>query len=473
MNTLGVLLAAPGSGSGKTAAACALMWALKDRGMRVKACKCGPDYIDPMFHREVLGIDSKNLDLFFSQPGDLSSGFGRYVKEADIAVVEGVMGYYDGMTLDSDRASSYDVARTLGLPVILVLPCRGAALSLAALVRGLAEYRKDSRIRGIILNRVSAMLYPRLKTMLETELKNAGYEIDVVGYMPEDEAFSLESRHLGLVTPQEMEDIREKIRKAGEIFSRTVDLEEICRIASETCVHGKEREEDGEKTEVFSVNERQIRVGIAQDEAFCFYYRDNLELLEKLGCHLVPFSPLYDSRLPGKLDGLILGGGYPELYARQLSENREMLKEVRENLARGMPCIAECGGFMYLHEELEEKSGCVRPMAGVIKGRTFPTGKLVRFGYVEIRRVQENAENVRENSGYLWQGERIRGHEFHYWDSTDNGSDCRAVKPDGRRQWNGIHMKGNLFAGYPHLYLPSLPVFAERFVQACREWKKG
>lgn len=473
MSTPGVLLAAPGSGSGKTAAACALMWAMKDRGMRVKACKCGPDYIDPMFHREVLGIDSKNLDLFFSEPGELSAGFGRYVEGADITVVEGVMGYYDGMALDSDRASSYDVARTLGLPVILVLPCRGAALSLAALVRGLAEYRKDSNIRGIILNRVSAMLYPRLKTMLERELKKAGHEIPVVGYLPEDEAFSLESRHLGLVTPQEMENIREKIQKAGEILSRTVDLEEICRIASETCVHGKETKEDGERPKVLSINERQVRVGIALDEAFCFYYRDNLELLESLGCRLIPFSPLRDPQLPGELDGLILGGGYPELYGRQLSENKEMQKAVRENLAGGMPCLAECGGFMYLHEELEEKSGCVWPMAGVIKGRTFPAGKLVRFGYVEIGCAQETAENVKGNSGYLRQGERIRGHEFHYWDSTDNGSDCRAVKPDGRRQWNGIHMKGNLFAGYPHLYLPSLPVFAERFVQACREWKKG
>lgn len=473
MSTQGVLLAAPGSGSGKTAAACALMWAMKDRGMRVKACKCGPDYIDPMFHREVLGIDSKNLDLFFSEPGELSAGFGRYVEGADITVVEGVMGYYDGMALDSDRASSYDVARTLGLPVILVLPCRGAALSLAALVRGLAEYRKDSNIRGIILNRVSAMLYPRLKTMLERELKKAGHEIPVVGYLPEDEAFSLESRHLGLVTPQEMENIREKIQKAGEILSRTVDLEEICRIASETREHGNQMKEDGKRQKSLSANERQIRVGIARDEAFCFYYRDNLELLENLGCSLIPFSPLHDPQLPGELDGLILGGGYPELYGRQLSENKEMQKAVRENLAGGMPCLAECGGFMYLHEELEEKSGCVWPMAGVIKGRTFPAGKLVRFGYVEIGCTQETAENVKGNSGYLRQGERIRGHEFHYWDSTDNGSDCRAVKPDGRRQWNGIHMKGNLFAGYPHLYLPSLPVFAERFVQACREWKKG
>ena len=198
---------------------------------------------------------------------------------------------------------------------------------------------------------------------------------------------------------------------------------------------------------------------------WCGSGKDNLELLEKLGCELVPFSPLSDPRLPDGLSGLIFGGGYPELYGRTLAENKGLLQEIHSLIEDGIPCLAECGGFMYLHEELEDREGQVWKMTGNIKGRTWPVGRLVRFGYVKIM-----PEEARTEAGYLFPGEEIRGHEFHYWDSTDSGSDCLAVKPDGRRSWQCIHMDGNLFAGYPHLYLPSLPAFAERFVRRCREW---
>ena len=198
------------------------------------------------------------------------------------------------------------------------------------------------------------------------------------------------------------------------------------------------------------------------------YYVDKtsyLPLLEDMGCTLIPFSPLRDSALPERLDGMLLGGGYPELHGRELAGNTGMLSSVRAALEDGMPCLAECGGFMYLHEEMEDREGNVYNLAGKIRGRTFPTGKLVRFGYINLQ-ISE------ENSTYLHAGEGIRGHEFHYWDSTDSGHACRAVKPDGRRSWECIHMEGTLFAGYPHLYLPSLPVFAERFVRQCAEWRK-
>lgn len=497
--TPGILLTAPASGSGKTAAACALMAALKDQGMDVRACKCGPDYIDPMFHREVLGIDSKNLDLFFSEPEELIRGYARHTEGADIAVTEGVMGYYDGMALDSEKASSYDVARTLELPVLLVLPCRGASLSLAAAVKGMAEFREDSRICGILLNRVSDMLYPRLKEMLERELRAMGHDIPVVGYLPEDPCFRLESRHLGLVTPQEMADLKVQMQSAGKLLSRTVDLDLVRRIAAEAAagenalkaeraVHpagGKADGADdsgkgaakqnascrtGEEAPAVRITDeygdrRKLRIGVARDEAFCFYYKDNLTLLEDLGCILIPFSPLRDSALPERLDGMLLGGGYPELHGEELAGNCGMLSSVRAALEDGMPCLAECGGFMYLHEEMEDREGNVYNLAGRIHGRTFPTGKLVRFGYVRI-------ENCAGQEGYLLPGEAVRGHEFHYWDSTDSGTDCLAVKPDGRRKWNCIHMEGNLFAGYPHLYLPSMRTFAERFVSRCGEWRK-
>lgn len=468
MGIPGIMLAAPASGSGKTSAACGLMAAFGSRGLKVRSCKCGPDYIDPMFHREVLGVDSENLDLFFSKSEELRESFRRHTTGADLTVVEGVMGYYDGMGLDTDRGSSYEVASVLNLPVILVVPCRGAALSLAASVRGMLAFRKESNIRGILLNRVSGMLYPRLKQMLESELKQAGYDIPVVGYMPEDEAFRLESRHLGLITPQEIEGLRGQTARAGEILAGTADLDLILQIAEKGAANGETAEEDRSETgdkPVFGTGENRVRIGIARDKAFCFYYKDNLELLEKLGCELVPFSPLSDPRLPDGLSGLIFGGGYPELYGRTLAENKGLLQEIHSLIEDGIPCLAECGGFMYLHEELEDREGQVWKMTGNIKGRTWPVGRLVRFGYVKIM-----PEEARTEAGYLFPGEEIRGHEFHYWDSTDSGSDCLAVKPDGRRSWQCIHMDGNLFAGYPHLYLPSLPAFAERFVRRCREW---
>lgn len=468
MGIPGIMIAAPASGSGKTSAACGLMAAFGSRGLKVHSCKCGPDYIDPMFHREVLGVDSENLDLFFSKPEELRECFWRHTAGADLTVVEGVMGYYDGMGLDTDHGSSYEVASVLNLPVILIVPCRGAALSLAASVRGMLAFRKESNIRGILLNRVSGMLYPRLKQMLESELKQAGYDIPVVGYMPEDEAFRLESRHLGLITPQEIEGLRGQTARAGEILAGTADLDLILQIAEKGAANGETAEEDRSETgdkPVFGTGENRVRIGIARDKAFCFYYKDNLELLEKLGCEPVPFSPLSDPRLPDGLSGLIFGGGYPELYGRTLAENKGLLQEIHSLIEDGIPCLAECGGFMYLHEELEDREGQVWKMTGNIKGRTWPVGRLVRFGYVKIM-----PEEARTEAGYLFPGEEIRGHEFHYWDSTDSGSDCLAVKPDGRRSWQCIHMDGNLFAGYPHLYLPSLPAFAERFVRRCREW---
>ena len=472
----GFLLSAISSNSGKTAAACGLMSAFKQKGKRVCACKCGPDYIDPMFHREVLGIDSKNLDLFFSDEEKLRVGYLRHTLGAEFTITEGVMGFYDGMSLDSVKGSSYDVSRTLGLPVILVINARGAAMTLAATVKGIAEFRPDSNIRGILLNRVSAMLYPRLKAMLETELVQIGHsEIKVVGYMPEDEVFHLESRHLGLVTPQEMENLQEKVKRAGEILAKTVDLELLEEIAGEAAVWKADVSEESEKTGSLKSQNAPVRIAVAHDEAFCFYYKDNLELLESLGCELIEFSPLHDEKLPDNISGLILGGGYPELYGKQLSENQSMLASIRKALMQEkIPCLAECGGFMYLHEEMEDADGNVWKLVGRIKGRTFPTGKLVRFGYVDLQRnldenpISEFKEQMSLADRWILPGENIRAHEFHYWDSTDSGSDCLAVKPDGKRSWECMHLEENLVAGYPHLYYPSCENFAERFVEKCR-----
>lgn len=467
---LGILLAAPASGSGKTAVSCALMAAFQKKGFAVKACKCGPDYIDPMFHREVLGVDSENLDLFFTDEDMLEKIYARHGEGADLVITEGVMGYYDGMSLDSAKASSYHVARTLNLPVILVVPGRGAALSLAAVIKGMAEYRRDSGIQGILLNQISAGLYPRLKEILERELKSMAHPISVLGYIPRDPAFCFESRHLGLVTPEETDGLKEQIRKAGDILSETVDLEQILQIAGSAVM-----QEHTDRCGCDSPDSRKHPedgpcIAVARDRAFCFYYKDNLELLKELGCRLVFFSPLSDRRLP-EADGIILGGGYPELYAEELSSNRSMSDSIRRAIEKGVPCLAECGGFLYLHETLQDEKGRDWPMTGIVRGKAFPKGRLSRFGYVEIGRNHDAGQSTAADS-WLTAEDKIRGHEFHYWDSTDNGSSCTAVKPDGKRSWNCIHAEKNLFAGFPHLYLPSCREFAERFVGKCRNYQK-
>lgn len=478
------LIAAASSGSGKTVLSCALMSAFLQKGMSVSACKCGPDYIDPMFHREVLRIPSENLDLYFCREEVLKTLFAEHTSQTDVTVIEGVMGYYDGMSLPSEKASSYDVAKTLDVPVILTVPCRGMALTVMPLILGMIEFRKDSHIKGILLNRVSAMLYPRLKKMIEDELGKRGYQIPVIGYVPEDEVFGLKSRHLGLITPQEIEGIQKQLTKAGKILIETVDLDLLLKIEGQENVEKpleREQSEDrkaeietetteNKTTEIrelkkhaaFLRKDSLIRIGIARDEAFCFYYKDNLELLQKLGCELVEFSPLSDRSLPKAIQGLILGGGYPELYTELLSENAAMREEVYQAVERGIPCLAECGGFMYLHEEMEGKDGGLYPMTGNIPGKAVQKEELVRFGYIELQ--------AQRDGKYFKKGEILRGHEFHYWDSTDNGADCLAVKPDGRRFWECIHMKENLFAGYPHIHFYSNPIFAERFVQACRQY---
>lgn len=451
-----VLIAAAASGSGKTVCACGIMHALKERGIRLVSGKCGPDYIDPMFHREVLGVDAQNLDFFFYQKEALRALFVRHCKGAQLAVIEGVMGYYDGMQIDTDKGSSYDVARTLDTPVILVVPCKGSALSTAALLKGMIEFRKDSNIQGIILNRVSEMLYPRMKQMIETQLSKEGYEIPVIGHMPEHPAFGLESRHLGLVTPEETKGLKQQLHEAGRILEQTIDWETFFAIAD----GAPEMEQPADEKQ--TVAAKEVPVAVARDEAFCFYYKDNLELLKALGCKLVPFSPLRDPALPQGVQGVILGGGYPEEHARALSENKGMLESIRKAVEAGMPCHAECGGFLYLHAKLTDREGDTYPMTGVFSGSAYPTEKLVRFGYVNLTAVKDGI--------LLKKGETIRGHEFHYWDSTDNGEMVKAEKPDGTRVWECIHMRGALFAGFPHISYGSNPNFAERFVTQARQY---
>lgn len=450
-----IMIAGTGSGSGKTTLTCGILMALKKRNLKSGSCKCGPDYIDPMFHSRIFDIPSINLDLFFTEPEVMNYLLCRNGEDRDITVIEGVMGFYDGLSMESDRASSYEVAKMSKTPVILTIPCKGMAYSVVSLIRGMVEFRKDSNVKGVILNQVSDMTYPQLKAVIEQETG-----IPVLGHLPSLKNFVLESRHLGLVMPQERENLSKELEYLGELVETYISIEEIIKIASQapeiSCKNPLEKEE---KPFVYP----EIRLGVAEDEAFCFYYRDNLKLLEELGCKLVKFSPLHDKKLPQQIQGILLGGGYPELYAQQLSENQSMKQSVKKAVKAGMPCIAECGGFQYLQKSLWVE-GMEYQMADMISSASENTGKLVRFGYIHLQGSQENP--------YLKVGETIKAHEFHYYDSTDNGKTCLAVKPSGKRQWQCVHGVKNLFAGYPHLYFYSNIEFVKRFIKACQEWKR-
>lgn len=432
-----MVIAGTGSGCGKTTAVCAVLQALKNRHCDVAAFKCGPDYIDPMFHTEVIGTPSANLDLYFSDEACMRALFARHARALN--VIEGVMGYYDGMAMDSPEASAWHVANALNAPTVLVVSVHGMALSAAAVVKGFVSLRSPSRIEGVILNHASAMIYPSLKKAIEQEC-----DVRVYGYLPECPECSLESRHLGLVTAQEVENLHEKLQTLAVQAEKNIDLDGLIALM--------EAQSPVEANEIIHAPVGHVRVAVAKDRAFCFYYRDNLELLQELGAELVFFSPMDDARLPD-CDGLILGGGYPELHAGTLSRNRSMRESIRAAVTGGLATIAECGGFMYLTEKIEEW-----PMAGVIPTVCFNTKRLARFGYAAFA--------ANEDGLLLRKGESVRGHEFHYWDADNPGGEWTARKPSGR-EWPCVWSTETLYAGYPHLYLYSNPHTAERFVQKC------
>lgn len=446
-----IMIAAPSSGSGKTLVTCGLLKVFANRGLRPVSFKCGPDYIDPMFHRKVLGIPSRNLDLFFTGGETTRALFAKGAAQADISLLEGVMGFYDGAGGVTTVASSYELAKVTDTPVLLVVNARGMSLSLLPLIQGFLEFQKDSGIAGVILNQISPSSYGVLKEKIEELLP-----VKALGYVPKSPELALESRHLGLVMPEEIEGLQEKLEKLAGLLEETLDIDGILECAG--------------KAKSLPVSEEpvrtgfpKVRIGIARDEAFCFCYEENLELLEQMGAELVFFSPLHDRQLPPGIKGMIFYGGYPELFARELSGNDAMRRQISSRLKVGMPYLAECGGFMYLQESMEDMEGKAWPMAGVCPGKVRNTGKLGRFGYITL--------TPREEGQLLLPGETIRAHEFHYYDCTDNGCSYHGTKPFGSREWDCIRGGAYYAAGFPHLYYYSNPKFAQRFLERCRAFQ--
>lgn len=445
-----ILLGAAASGSGKTLITCGLLQALKNRKLQVTSFKCGPDYIDPMFHSRVIGTKSRNLDSFFADEDTVRYLLEKNARDCEISVIEGVMGYYDGLAGISAKASAYDVAKITKTPAVLIVNAKGMSLSAAAFIKGFVEYQEDSQIRGVILNQVSSMMYPRLKQIIEEELS-----IKVYGYVPVVKDCVLESRHLGLVMPEEIVDLQQKLMELAEILEKSVDIDGLLELAE----HAEEL--PVQESPVAYHTGRKIKIALAKDEAFCFFYQDNLELLEEMGAELVPFSPIHDKKLPEHIDGMLFHGGYPELYAKKLSENKEMLAAVCAAVQTGIPYMAECGGFMYLHQEMEDMEGHSWPMAGVIHGKSWRTPRLTRFGYITL----EDGTCFGEHVG------AIRAHEFHYFDSDRCGEAYTAKKPLSSRSWKCIHSDGQGMSGFPHMYYYSNLRVPEQFLRACEERK--
>lgn len=450
------------SGCGKTTVTAAVLQALTARGMKLAPYKCGPDYIDPMFHRRITGAPSINLDSVFLEPEKMRQLFAFHMRKKDMALVEGVMGYYDGQA-DSDRGSSYHVAAITKTPAVLVVRPEGTALSAAAMIQGFKGFRKDSMIRGVIFNGIREGMYDFYRKLVEVETG-----LKVYGFLPKDLKVSLESRHLGLVTAVEQERLSDKLEMLGGLAEKYLDLDGLITLAN----GAEPMENAGFFDKIAPVG--HVRLAVAMDEAFCFYYEDNLEMLRRLGVEIFPFSPIKDSHLPENIQGIYLGGGYPELHVRRLSENETMKEELRRAALKGIPIIGECGGYMYLSEGIQAGDsggrdiGCdgnkIWPMTGIVPGICRMTKKLGPFGYV--------TGTCRKDSFIGRAGESFLAHEFHYSEMDGGAADFVLVKSNGRR-WSGGMAGGNIYAAYPHLYFCANPEIAVNFVRAMAEIKRN
>ncbi|WP_291578705.1 cobyrinate a,c-diamide synthase [Clostridium sp. UBA6640] len=428
----GVVISSNCSGGGKTTITLGIMKALMKLGFDVQGYKVGPDYIDPAFHSTITKKPSRNLDLFLMGEDGVKAAFSR--GHGDMAVIEGVMGLFDGKGIDS-RFSTAHVAKTLELPIILILSPKAASATLAAEIQGLLNYCdewvKEPNIKGVILNNISSSYYNLLKLIIETHCN-----IKVYGYIPKDEEISLKSRHLGLVQCSEVEDIEYKINKCSEHILSNVNMDELISTFSEV-----KKYEDN-----FHIENKNLKIAVAKDEAFSFYYTENLELLKEVG-EIVYFSPLHDKKLPDDINLLYLGGGYPEVFIEELSSNTSMLKSIKNELDNGLKCYAECGGLMYLTESITTLDGKEFNTVGFFKGKSVMTTRLQNFGYCAIN-IDEKSPLLKDLS--------INAHEFHkskveldenyIYSLTKNSYDGYV------KNWNCGYVKNNTLGAYGHIH---------------------
>ena len=452
-----LMIAGMTSGSGKTTLTCAFLRCLQKRGLDLKSYKCGPDYIDPMFHKKAFGIDSRNLDIFFMGEERLKASVAK--ARDSYAVIEGVMGIYDGNDVSSVAGSCYEIASVTSTPIVLVVNAGKVGRTIISMIKGVLADDDRKLIKGIILNNISGKFYEMLLPELGKAISVSRSDVKLLGFFPKTKGIDFESRHLGLKLPSESAETEKKIETASEVIEENIDIDAMLEImqnadALDITVNGADAASDDGLT-----------LAVAYDDAFCFYYRDNIEMFEERGVKIKYFSPLEDSAVPEDADGLLLGGGYPELYLEKLSRNRSMLSSIKALIERKIPSLAECGGFMYLGKSIEDENGKVFETVGAYEGKCKFSGKLVRFGYMQIN----------DAPGDLLCGNMkgLKGHEFHYYDSDMNGEACTAGKPFRDITWKCIVSDKNGIWGFPHFYYGSNPAFVDSFVRKMREVKDG
>lgn len=422
-----IIVSSNSSGGGKTTVTLALMKTLIDRGYKVQGYKVGPDYIDPAFHREITGVATRNLDLFLmGEPGVKES----YLRgEGDLGIIEGVMGLYDGKGIDTNFSTAH-VSRTLDLPVVLVLSPKAQSATLCAEIEGLRNY-ENVNIVGIILNNISESYYKLLKKAIEVNCSG----IRVFGYIPKDERLALKSRHLGLVQSSEVEDLSKKIELCSSLMEEYVDVDSLIEEFKASDIQSTNSED-------FHAENKDIKIAVAYDKAFSFYYKENIELLEEVGT-VQYFSPLKDREVPKDVDFIYIGGGYPEVFKEELSSNKSMLNSIRKALNSGVKCYAECGGLMYLTESIDGVE-----TVGFFNGTSYMTSKLNNFGYATIKITEENSIVPKDMM--------INCHEFHKSLVDLKEEEIYELEKkayDGTtKKWKCGYVKNNVLAAYGHIH---------------------
>ncbi|WP_179639537.1 cobyrinate a,c-diamide synthase [Tunturiibacter empetritectus] len=451
----GLLISGAASGVGKTTVSLAIMAGLRRRGLAVQPFKCGPDFLDTGHHTRICGRNARNLDTWMLSEEANRSVLRDAARGADVLVAEGMMGLFDGKSGNTEAGSTAEIAKLLKLPVVLVVDAAKTARSIAAVVLGFEMFDPQLQLAGVILNRVATERhYEMLRAAIETSCRTK-----ILGWLPRDPTIAIPERHLGLQGAAEAaigDDAA--IDTLAALAEKFFDLDRLLELQC-----GLELNEDQDFGVKHSPSEEDVRIGFPSDHAFSFYYEDNLDLLGEQGAEIVWFSPLHDRCLPPGLDGLYLGGGYPELHAEQLSSNRRMLEDVRTFAASGRPVYAECGGMIYLSESLSTTDGETYPMAGVLPLSMQMTDKLVQFGYVTVEFTADCLLGVK--------GTTVRGHSFHYSCLVSRGEVATNYRVQysmsGKEELEGFR-QGNVLASYVHLHFRANPTIARDFVAAIR-----
>ncbi len=448
-----LVVAATQSGAGKTTIVTGLLAALRQRGLKVQSFKAGPDYIDPGYHALASGQPAHNLDSWLTPKEILPEILAAEAGDADIAIVEGVMGLYDGGR--QGISSTAEIAKTIKAPVLLVIDAKSMGASAAAIAKGFRDYDASVQLAGVILNRLGSDTH---EAMIREAM--AGIDMPVYGALRRNDDLKMPERHLGLVPVEENKE-RELIERMGQAVTSQVDLDGLLTLACGAA------QLDAGKRALPGEGSYSCRIGVAEDEAFSFYYPASLEVLKKLGAEIVPFSPLRDKRLP-EADGLFIGGGFPEMFAGQLAANTSMRQEIKQAAEDGMPILAECGGYMYLMEALQDFAGKVHPMARVFSGQAVMTEKLQMVGYVEAELQQDCLLGKA--------GTKLKGHEFHFSkESAPIRADSAPFvfrKLRNNREYAAGQQMQNVLGSYLHLHFAGCPEAAESFVRQCAAYRE-